>query len=529
MSTANAWLLIALLLVPLAGGVLVAPIKGDRAAKFTALAVSIVEFGLAVGLWFAYHPHGPRLQLASSVNWIPAFGATISFAVDGIAMVMIVMIAIITAVVIGGSWAERLPKGRRASGFFSLLLVMEALVIAVFATTDVFDFYVLFELMLIPMYFLIGHYGGPRRRYAAMKFFLYSFLGGMLMLGSVIGCWAYARSVTGHGTFDWETLRGIVSQAPLSVQIWLWLGFFIAFAIKAPLIPLHTWLPDAVGEAPVAAGVLLVGVLDKVGVFGFLRYSIPMFPDASTTLAPLVLVLAVAGVLYGSTLAAGQRDMKRFIAYVSVAHFGFIALGVFAFTQQAGVGAVSYMVNHTISTGMFLIVIGMIIARGRSVFADDYGGMHKLAPVLSGAMFIAGLTTLSLPGTNSFPSEFLVLLGSFASRPVFSILATIGMILAAVYVLWLYQRVMHGPVRGDALLGTGAGGAGHRDGPGAMRDPRHAHPIRDLDIRERFVLAPLVALVLLLGFFPSPLLDAVGPTVSHTISTVTATAAQGGH
>ncbi|MGH3500019.1 MAG: NADH-quinone oxidoreductase subunit M [Nocardioidaceae bacterium] len=514
MSTANAWLLIVLLLVPLVGGFAIALVRDGRPAKLAALGVSLVEFGLAVALWFAYDPGGPRLQLASSVDWIPSFGVHISFAVDGIAMVMIVMIAVLSPIVIGGSWHDRLLEGRSSRGFFSLLLIMESLVIAVFATTDVFDFYVLFELMLIPMYFLIGRFGGERRQYAAVKFFLYSFLGGLLMLASAIGCWAYAQSVTGHGTFDWATLTRIVSGAPLSVQIWLFLGFFFAFAIKAPLVPLHTWLPDATAAAPVGVGVMLVGVLDKVGIFGFLRYTIPLFPDASQALAPLVLVLAVVGVLYGSVLAAGQSDMKRFIAYVSVAHFGFIALGVFGFTQEGGVGAVTYMVNHSISTGMFLIVIGMIVWRGRSRLAEDYGGMHKLTPVLSGAMFLAGLTTLSLPGTNSFVSEFLVLLGSFQTRPVFAILATIGMVLAAVYVLWLYQRVMHGPTRGAALTGVA-------DAPGAARDPGTS-PVKDLSTRERVVLAPLVILILVLGFYPKPLLDVVGPAVSQTLVSVQA-------
>jgi NADH-quinone oxidoreductase subunit M len=385
----------------------------------------------------------------------------------------------------------------------------------VFAATDVFLFYVLFEIMLIPMYFLIGGYGGSRRQYAAVKFFLYSFLGGLLMLGSAIGCWAYAQSVTGTGTFDWATLTMVVSHAPLTTQIWIFLGFFFAFAIKAPLVPFHTWLPDATAEAPIGVGVILVGVLDKVGVFGFLRYSLPLTPHASTVLAPLVLVLAVVGVLYGSLLAAGQRDMKRFVAYVSVAHFGFIALGVFAFTAQSQVGAVTYMVNHSISTGMLLIVIGMIVARGRSRFVEDYGGMAKLTPVLAGMMFLAGLTTLSLPGTNSFVSEFLVLLGAYPTEPVYSVLAAVGMVLAALYVLWLYQRVMQGPVRGNALVSV-------TGGPGAMRDPAVGAKaaIRDLNARERWVLAPLVVLILLLGFYPKPLLDIVGPSVSATLSSI---------
>ncbi|WP_031467048.1 NADH-quinone oxidoreductase subunit M [Sciscionella sediminilitoris] len=514
-SSQHSWLLIALLLIPLAGSLIVALLRDQRAAKFTAFGISLVEFALAACMWGSFHGDGARIQMAFSVPWIPDFDINIAFGIDGIAMVMVLMIAVLSPIVIGGSWTEKLAEGRSHSGFFSLLLLMEALTIGVFATTDVFVFYVLFEIMLIPMYFLIGRFGGNNRQYAAVKFFLYSFLGGLLMLGGAIGAYVYAESATGQGTFDWMKLTSIVSHAPLHVQVWIFLGFFAAFAIKAPLVPLHTWLPDATREAPVAAGVMLVGVLDKVGVFGFLRYSIPLTPEASKTLAPLVLTLAVIGVLYGSLLAAGQSDMKRFIAYVSVAHFGFIALGVFAFTQQSGVGSVTYMVNHSISTGMFLIVIGMLAARGKSARIADYGGLAKVTPLLAGAFFIAGLTTLSLPGTNSFISEFLVLLGAYPSQPAFTIFAAVGMVLAALYVLWLYQRVFTGPVRGDALVGLSGGpGAAMRPDVGARKG------FGDLGVRERWVLAPLLVLVIGLGFYPQPLLDKVGPAVADTLSSV---------
>jgi NADH-quinone oxidoreductase subunit M len=368
------------------------------------------------------------------------------------------------------------------------------------------------------MYFLIGGYGGARRQYAAVKFFLYSFLGGLFMLASAIGAYVYAAQQTGHGTFDWATLVQVTRNAPGSVQVWLFLGFFAAFAIKAPLVPLHTWLPDATAEAPIGVGVILVGVLDKVGTFGFLRYCLPMFPTASRELAPLLLVLAVAGVLYGSVLATGQRDMKRFIAYVSIAHFGFIALGIFGFSSQAQVGAVSYMVNHSVATGMLLLVLGMVIARGGSTVIDDYGGMAKLTPLLAGMLLLAGLSTLSLPGTNSFVSEFLVLLGAFPREPVFTVLATIGMVLAAMYVLWLYQRVMQGPLRGEALIGL-AGGPGAAVDPDSATGARSARKVvGDLSGREIAVLAPLVVLVIGLGFFPKPLLDVVTPSVGATMT-----------
>jgi len=283
-------------------------------------------------------------------------------------------------------------------------------------------------------------------------------------------------------------------------------------------VPLHTWLPDAGAEAPVGAGVLLVGVMDKVAIYGFLRYCLPLFPDASRVLAPLVLVLAVAGIIYAALLAVGQSDMKRFVAYTSVAHFGFIALGAFAFSTQAQAGAVLYMVNHGISTGMLFIVIGMLIARGGSRLISDYGGVAALAPVLAGMTLVAGLSSLALPGTNAFVSEFLVLIGSYPRQPVFTIIATAGIILAALYVLWFYQRVMQGPVRGAAVVGA-------LDGPGTATAPemtmqRARARFPDLSIREVVVLAPLVALILLLGFYPQPVLDVINPSVGATLTEV---------
>ncbi|MFI9007144.1 NADH-quinone oxidoreductase subunit M [Actinosynnema sp. NPDC053489] len=507
------WTLIALLLLPLVGSLVVAFLRGnDRLAKTVALAFSLAELVLAVLAWTAFEPGGERLQLTSSAEWIPAFGVHLSLGVDGIALVMIALIAFLVPVVIGGSWADKLPEGRSAGGFFALLLAMQTGMVGVFAATDVFLFYVFFEAVLVPMYFLIGRFGGPNRQYAAMKFFLYSLLGGLIMLASVIGLYVVSADELGQGTFDWATLVAVTRDLPLSTQIWLFLGFFAAFAIKAPLVPLHTWLPDAGAEAPVGAGVLLVGVLDKIGTFGFLRYCLPLFPAASRELAPLVLILAVVGILYGSLLAVGQSDMKRFVAYTSIAHFGFIALGIFAFSSQAGAGAVLYMVNHGISTGMLFLVVGMVMARGGSRLIEDYGGMAKLTPVLGGLFFVAGLSSLALPGTNSFVSEFLVLIGSYPNEPVYTVLAAVGMVLAALYVLWLYQRVFQGPVRGTALVGAVGG-------PGAAVDPERA-AVPDLNKRELAVLAPLVALILVLGFYPKPVLDVITPSVGATLSEV---------
>ena len=530
--------LLALLVLPTVGAGAVALLRGnDGAARAAGMLFALAELVLAGFTWAAYSTGSTeRLQLTLSTDWISEFGVRFSLGVDGIALVMIALIAVLVPIVLGASWEDRLPPGRSIAGFFALVLVMQSLMVGVFAATDVFLFYVFFEAMLVPMYFLIGRFGGPRRQYASMKFFLYSLLGGLVMLASVIGLFVTgADRLGGNGTFDWLTLQSIAGDVPKSTQIWLFLGFFVAFAIKAPLVPLHTWLPDAGAEAPVGAGVLLVGVLDKVGTFGFLRYCLPLFPAASRELAPYVLVLAVAGVLYGALVAIGQSDMKRFVAYTSVAHFGFIALGVFAFSTQAHAGAVLYMVNHGISTGMLFIVVGMVIARGGSRLIEDYGGVAKLAPLLAGVLLVAGLSALALPGMNSFVSEFLVLIGSFPRQPVYTVLATVGIIFAALYVLWVYQRVATGPVRGAAVLPAGAAAtapgataagptAGATDATGGVADraePPAARPrFPDLSRREILVLAPLVALIVGLGVYPKPVLDVITPSVNATMTEV---------
>ncbi|MDD7965975.1 NADH-quinone oxidoreductase subunit M [Actinomycetospora lemnae] len=534
-------LLLALLLVPLIGaavcGAMATREDLDRAGRIVGLASAAVSLVLVVVVWsqFATGPGTPRFQFALSVDWIPAFGTRFALGLDGIALTMIALLAVLVPVVLAFAWADKLPPGRTGSGFTALILATQGVLVGVFAATDVFLFYVLFEAMLIPMYFVIGRFGGPRRQYAAVKFFLYSFLGGLIMLASVIGLFVASDTRLGEGTFDWTALQGMAAQLPLSTQIWLFLGFFAAFAIKAPLVPFHTWLPDAGAEAPIAGGVILLGLLDKVGTFGFLRYTLPLFPAASQELAPLVLTLAVIGVLYGSLLAAAQTDLKRFVAYTSIAHFGFIALGIFAFSSQSLAGSALYMVNHGISTAMLFLVVGLLIRRGGTSAMTEYGGVGRVAPLLAGMFLVAGLSTIALPGTNSFISEFLVLLGAFPREPVFSVIATVGIVFAALYMLWVIQRTMTGPLRGAAVVGDGPGaasaatfggdtGSGAGTGTGSDADEswmrRTTARFGDLTRGEVAVLAPLVALILVLGFFPGPVLEVLDPTVSATLSEV---------
>src|SRR6476619_3207185 len=471
----NSLYLVVLIALPIAGAVVLAAMSGApvKTVKLVALAFTLAELVVAIALWIAYRSSMGSaadqvvvpFQEVFNVDWIPSFGISFTLGVDGISLTMIALIAVLMPIVLGASWEEKLPAGRTIGGYFALLLVLQGAMIAVFAATNVFVFYVAFEVMLIPMYFLIGAFGGVRRAYAATKFFLYSMLGGLLMLASRIGLYVAAGNVlpTG-GTFDWVTLRSIAGQIPESTQLWIFAGFAIAFAIKAPLVPLHTWLPDAGTEAPVGAGTLLVGVLDKVGTFGFLRICLPLLPAASAKLAWLIILLAVIGIIYGAIVAAGQSDLKRFVTFTSIAHFGFIALGVFAFTTQSIAGAALYMVNHGLATGLLFLVVGMLTARGGTRLVGDYGGVWKVAPILGGMFLIAALATIALPGTTSFISEFLVLIGTFSRHPAWAVLATFGIVLAAVYMLWIFQRTMTGPVRGAAVVG----GRGHEDVDAAL-------------------------------------------------------------
>src|SRR6266567_4140550 len=512
--------------IPLAGAVVVAAVPGtttagaaaqsgrDNLVKRLALVFSLATLAVTIAMALRFSPNGPDFQFNQTVRWIPQFGVHYAVGVDGIALVLIVMTVVLMPVVILASWnavgadagASPGPAGEppRDAGagpprhsvktYFALMLVLETMMIGAFAATDVFLFYVFFEAMLVPMYFMIGSYGVGQRQYAAVKFLLYSLLGGLLMLVAVIALYVYSVRGGHPGTF----LFGQLMQVRLSptVQKWLFLGFFVAFAIKAPLWPFHTWLPDAAASAPPGAAVLLVGVLDKVGTFGMLRYCFELFPSGAKYFTPLVITLSVIGILYGAIVAIGQQSMKRLIAYTSVSHFGFIALGVFAMTSQGVSGATFYMVNHGFATGALFLIAGFLIVRRGSDRIADFGGVQKVAPVLAGLFLISGLAGLSMPGLSTFVSEFLVLLGTFSRYKLPAIIATAGIILAAIYILWMYQRTMGGPVREEV--------AG----------------MKDLRPREVLAVAPLVVLLIGAGVYPKPVLDIINPAVRVTMTQV---------
>ncbi|HEV7931191.1 MAG TPA: NADH-quinone oxidoreductase subunit M [Actinomadura sp.] len=484
-------------------GITMLPRAREALVKQVALGVSLAVAALTIALAFRFEAGGPRFQFTESYWWIKQFGVHWALGVDGIALVLIAMSVILVPLVILASWTEAdrfggadapatdpsRPPARSAKTYFALLLALEAMMIGVFAATDVFLFYVFFEAMLVPVYFIIGVFGGPQRSYAAVKFLLYSLFGGLLMLVALIGLY-----VQGPGTFLFTELAKLDLDPTMAK--WLFLGFFVAFAIKAPLVPFHTWLPDAAGQAPAGAAVLLVGVLDKVGTYGMLRFCIELFPSAARWFTPVVITLAVIGIIYGAVLAIGQVDLKRLIAYTSISHFGFIALGIFAMTAQGQSGATLYMVNHGFSTAALFLIVGFMIVRRGSARIDAFGGVQKVAPLLAGAFLIAGLSGLSLPGLSSFVSEFLVLVGTFSRYRVPAVIATVGIILAAVYILWMYQRTMNGPT------------------------PEPVKGMNDLSRRELVALAPILAIIVVLGFYPKPVLDVITPSVKHTMSRV---------
>jgi NADH-quinone oxidoreductase subunit M len=490
--------------VPLAGALVISLIPGaadnrarDALAKWLALGFSLLTLLVVIVIAVKFQIGGPNYQFTEQYSWIPQFGVHYALGVDGIALVLIAMSAVLMPVVILASWNDAETGRHSVKIYFALMMTLETMMIGVFAATDVFLFYVFFESMLIPMYFMIGSYGVGKRQYAAVKFLLYSLLGGFLMLVAIIALYVYSThsAVTGHhGSFLFSELSQI-SLSP-TVQKWLFLGFFLVFAIKAPLFPFHTWLPDAAASAQPGAAVLLVGVLDKVGTFGMLRYCFELFPTGAKYFTPLVITLAVIGILYGAIVAIGQQDMKRLIAYTSISHFGFIALGVFAMTSQGVAGATLYMVNHGFATGALFILAGFLITRRGSSRIADFGGVQKVAPLLAGLFLISGLAGLSLPGLSTFVSEFLVLIGTFSRYKLPAIIATAGIILAAIYILWMYQRTMGGPVRDQ------------------VKD------FKDLKARELLAVAPLIVLIIGVGVYPKPVLDIINPAVRVTMAQV---------
>ena len=495
------WLSI-LWLVPLAGAVLIMllPPASRGPARYLGLLVATATLGVSVVLAANFRAGGAQYQFVESHRWIPAFGTSYTLGIDGIALVLVLLTTVLVPLLIIAGWNDGGDRPRATHTYLALTLAVESMVLISLISLDVLLFYVFFEAMLIPMYFLVGGFGsGARRSQAAVKFLLYNLFGGLIMLAAVVGLYVVTAR-HGAGTFDFREIVAAASTGRLGVDPAvlraLFLGFMFAFAIKAPLWPFHRWLPDAAVESTPATAVLMMAVVDKVGTFGMLRYCLQLFGDAATYFRPLIVVVSVIGIVYGAIVAIGQTDVMRLIAYTSISHFGFIILGIFVMTSQGQAGSTLYMVNHGISTAALFLIAGFLVSRRGTRAIAAYGGVQKVAPVMAGTFLVAGLATLSLPGLAPFISEFLVLIGTFTRYEVAAIFAVTALVLSAIYVLWLYQRMMTGPVR---------------DGN---------ERIRDLFGRELVVVAPLIALLIVLGFYPKPALDVINPAVGHTLTTI---------
>ena len=481
--------------IPLVGAALIATLPQTKSllAKQLALGTTLIAAFATIVMTINFDRAVTDLQFVESYDWIKAFGIKYAVGVDGIALVLILMTALLTPIVVLAGWNESQGGRWSTKTFYILILVLQTMSFGVFAATDVFLFYVFFEAMLVPVYFLIGGYGSGERAAAAVKFLLYSLFGGLLMLASIIGLYVISGEQGGH-TFSITALSEL--ELSSTTQNLLFLGFFIAFAIKAPLFPFHTWLPDAAKSATPGTSVLLLGVLDKVGTFGMIRYCLTLFPDATKTFTPLIITLSVISIVYGAFLAIGAKDIKRLIAYTSISHFGFITLGIFAMTTQSHSGATLYMFNHGFSTAALFLVAGWMISRRGSSTISDFGGLQRVTPIMAWSFFIAGMSSLALPGLSSFVSEFLVLVGTFTRYPVAAVIATFGIVLAALYILIPVQRSLHGPTT-----------------PGNEN-------LKDLNLREKIAIAPVMAIIIFLGFYPAPALNVINPAAAHVLSQI---------
>jgi NADH-quinone oxidoreductase subunit M len=464
----------------------------DDWARVLALVVTIATFVVSLGVLGAFDASRSGFQLVESAAWVRSLNLRYTVGVDGISLFMVLLTTFLMPVAILASWNVE----RQVRLFMAAMLFLETALIGVFVALDLLLFFLFFEGLLFPMYLIIGGWGGERRVYAAVKFFLYTMFGSAFLFVAILFLYFRSASLPGGSTFDVRELAGL--SLSTGAARWLFLAFFIAFAVKVPLFPLHTWLPDAHTEAPTAGSVILAAVLLKIGAFGLLRYNLTLFPETSRDLSGFIQVLALIGIVYGAVVALIQTDVKRLVAYSSVSHLGFVVLGTFAFTQQAVAGGVLQMVNHGLSTGALFLLVGMVYERTHTRDLNEMGGMAAVTPWLSGAFLFAALSSLGLPGLNNFVGEFLVILGTLASNRAFGAIAAAGVVLAAIYLLWAYQRLAHGPVPEE-----------------------HAHH-PDLSVREFAVLAPVLAVILTIGIYPKLLLDRINPTTSRIVDQVEA-------
>jgi NADH-quinone oxidoreductase subunit M len=480
-----------LIFAPAVGAAIMAlvPSKQESTIKGLALIVSVITFVLSLLVYFSFDKLGRGMQLSVDIP-CTSLGIHYHLGIDGISLLLIVLTTILTVLCILASWRS-VTKG--VKGYFISMLLLTCGMLGVFCSLDVFLFYIFWEVMLIPMYFIIGVWGGPRRVYAAIKFVLFTMFGSVLMLVAILYLYFQYHTFSGEYTFDMLKLM----QMPLAdnVQIWLFAAFALAFAIKVPLWPFHTWLPDAHVEAPTAGSVILAGVLLKMGTYGFLRICLPMFPEATFTFVPYISILALIAIIYGALVSMVQKDIKSLVAFSSVSHMGFVMLGLFALNVEGMQGSVIQMINHGISTGALFLLVGMIYERRHTRMIADFGGLAKVMPVFSAIFMIVTLSSIGLPLTNGFVGEFLILLGAFDANVTYGVVAAIGVILAACYMLWMYQRVVFGKV-----------------------DKEENRNLTDVTFREKLILIPLVVLIFLIGIYPKPFFERTEPAIRDLLT-----------
>ena len=506
------WVLPVLLAIPLAGaaaiwihGATQSSGGGDEVAsgaastpRMLALMTFAIEFIVSIGLWWSFDPANTGWQSAVDLPWIPSWGIRFTIGVDGIAVMMILLTTFIMLLAVGGSWTS---IRARTHSYYALLLILTTGMLGVFMALDLFLFYVMWEVMLVPMYFIVGIWGGERRLYASLKFFIYTMVGSLLMLVAILYLGLASRNpVTGVPSFNYDYVLQNAAFTQ-SAAVWLFGAFFLAFAVKVPMFPFHTWLPDAHVEAPTAGSVVLASIMLKLGTFGFLRLAVPLFPTAamSPSIRSAILWLAVIGIVYGALVSLVQPDFKKLVAYSSVSHLGFVMLGIFALTVQSVQGALMVMINHGISTGALFFLIGMIYERRHTRLIEAYGGIAKVVPMFAALLTIVSLSSIGVPGTNGFVGEFLVLIGSYRTEPVLTVIATTAVIISAAYLLWAIQRILFN----------------------ALDKTENLH-IPDLNLRELAVMVPLIAAIVWLGVYPAPVLRRMEGAATKFVTTVNA-------
>ncbi len=494
-------ILTAIVFTPLLGGLALFFINRENAnlIKTLGMAFSLLTFVISLVLFFKFDGTNPDMQFVYKILWIESLNVSYHIGVDGISLLLVLLTTFLTPLALLSSW-NSITKSIR--NYVVMMLLLEVGMLGVFVSLDLFLFYIFWEAMLIPMYFIIGIWGGENRIYAAIKFFIYTMLGSLLMLVAIIWLGYYASTLNG-GKFTTDVLQlfNIAPTIPLAIQTWMFLAFGLSFAIKVPMFPFHTWLPDAHVEAPTAGSVILAGVLLKMGTYGLLRFAIPFFPQATFEYLPYIAGLAVIGIIYGALVSMVQPDMKKLVAYSSVSHLGFVVLGIFALTEEGVQGGIIQMVNHGLSTGALFIIVGMLYDRRHTRLISEYGGISKVMPVFATMFMIVSLSSIGLPGLNGFIGEFLILIGAFKSdylgTPAFSILAASGVILAAVYILSMFKRVMYGKIT----------------------NPDNEH-LKDVSKTEIAVLLPIIIFIVWIGVYPSTFLNKSAASTKQLIEKI---------